>query len=288
MTTVVDKRAKDEQAVLFICDYSPPRGSDPQLLEPARDLDVDFISAAYNPGKSTRVTSAFVAHWIKENTAKDVVFTVATRDMNKVATQSLLLGADLVGLENVVVVMGDRFSEKERAVVKAVHDYRPTELVAAVNDMNEGRDFKGLKLRTPTSLCVGATVDLGHGWERELPLARKKVEAGAKFFLLQALFEPQQLTDFLGRYADAYGEDISVPIFCGVQVMSPDSIVFGDIPAWVKSDLDKDRSGVDVALQVLGGFLDRGFRSIYLVPPILKGGRRDYEAAQRFLEAHRG
>ena len=288
MTTIVNKRVEDEQAVLFICDYSPPRGSDPQLLEPARDLDVDFISAAYNPGKSTRVTSAFVAHWIKENTDKDVVFTVATRDMNKVATQSLLLGADLVGLENVVIVMGDSFSEKERAVVKAVHDYRPTELVAAVNDMNEGRDFKGLKLRTPTSLCVGATVDLGHSWKRELPLTRKKVKAGAKFFLLQALFKPQQLTDFLGRYADVYDEEISAPIFCGVQVMSPDSIVFGDIPDWVKGDLDKDRSGVDVALQVLGGFLDRGFRSIYLVPPILKGGRRDYEAAVRFLEAHRG
>ena len=288
MTKVVDKRAQDEEAVLFICDFSPPRGASPGVLERARDLDADFISTAYNPGKSTRVSSPLAALWIKQNAGKDVVFTIATRDMNKVAVQSLLLGAALMGLENVVVVKGDGFTDRELSAVRAVNDFRPTELLGSIGSMNEGLDYRGGKLQSPTGFCVGASIDLGRDIGRETALTRKKVEAGAQFFLLQALFYPQRLKEFLEGYADRYGEELSAPVFCGVQVVTQDSIVFGDVPSWVTDDLDKGRSPEDIALQVLQGYLDEGFRSIYLLPPILRGGRRDYEAAQRVIEAVRG
>jgi 5,10-methylenetetrahydrofolate reductase len=288
MTKVIDKRAQDADAIMFVCDFSPPRGADPELLAPAAELDADFISVAYNPGKSARISSPFAAHWIKQNTGKDVVFTLATRDMNKVAAQSLLLGAALFGLDNVVVVKGDEFTERDLAVVKAVDDFTPTELLGSVRSMNRGLDFKGLKLRSPTDLCVGSVIDLGRGVDREMKLTRRKVEAGAQFFLLQTLFHPGRLRAFLDGYADTYGEPLSPPVFCGVQVLTTDSIVFGEVPEWVSSDLAKGRRGDDIAAQIVQQFVDEGFRSIYLVPPILKGGRRDYEAAQRVLAAFKG
>ena len=40
-------------------------------------------------------------------------------------------------------------------------------------------------------------------------------------------------------------------------------------------------------LQLTQGFRDAGFRTIYLIPPILRGGRRDYAAAQQVIEALR-
>ena len=98
MTTIAEKRDQDRDAVVFICDFSPPRGSDPALLEGAQQIGADFISVAYNPGKSTRVNSTLAASWIQANAAQDVLFALATRDMNKVAAESLLLGADLMGL----------------------------------------------------------------------------------------------------------------------------------------------------------------------------------------------
>ena len=67
--------------------------------------------------------------------------------------------------------------------------------------------------------------------------------------------------------------------------MTQESIVFGNIPQWVTDDLDKGRAGQDIAMQVLEDFSDAGLRNIYLVPPILRGGRRDYEAAQEVLES---
>jgi len=288
LSTVVDKRAQDSNAVLFICDFSPPRGGDPELLEPVRRLDADFISVAYNPGRSTRVNSAFAAAWIKANTGADALFTLATRDMNKVAVQSLLLGADLLGLENMVVVKGDEFSERDLSVVKPVDDFVPTGLLRSIASMNQGLDFKGGKLRSPTKLCAGAVIDLAHGVERETALVRRKVEAGAQFFLMQPVFDPLRLQGFLSGYDREYGEPLAAPVFCGIQVMVRDGIIFGGIPDWVTSDLEGGRPGDEIAVQVLQDFVVAGFRSFYLVPPIFRGGRRDYDAAQRVIEAFRG
>ena len=112
--------------------------------------------------------------------------------------------------------------------------------------------------------------------------------AGAQFFLMQPLFDSQRLEDFLAGYERAYGEPLAPPVFCGIQVMAPDSIVFGDIPEWVTKGLSGGRPGDEIAVQVLRDFGAEGCRSIYLVPPIMRGGRRDYNAAQRVIEAFRG
>ncbi|MCI0437683.1 MAG: methylenetetrahydrofolate reductase [Chloroflexi bacterium] len=287
MTKVADRAKAEPGRTVFICDFSPPRGADPALLEDAKHLDVDFISVAYNPGKSVRLNSAVAAHWIKANAGKDALFTLATRDMNKVAAQSLLLGAQLLGLENVVVVKGDDFTERELSSVKDVNDFRPTELIASIAKMNEGVDFRGSNLRAPTDFCIGATIDLNRDTRRELALTRRKAEAGAQFFMAQPTYDPQVPRRFLERYAERYGEELSPPVFHGMQVMVKDSIMFGDVPQWVKDGLESGRPGPDIALELLQSFTNAGFRTIYLVPPILRGGRRDYEAAQAVLEAFR-
>ena len=258
------------------------------MFDRIRAVGADFISVAYNPGKAAKLNSAFAARWLEDHSENQgVVFTLATRDMNKLATQSLLLGADLLGLRNVVVLQGDRFSEQELGSVASVDDFKPTELLRSIQAMNEGVDYRGSKLRSPTNLCAGAALDLGHGLEREVQLTRRKVEAGAQFFLMQPLFDVESIAEFLDRYAGRYGETLTTPLFCGVQVMTPESIVFGDVPAWVTSDLEKGRPGQDIATDLLGQFGERGFRTIYLVPPILRGGRRDYETAQLVIEAAR-
>ncbi len=288
MTSVLAKRALRPDDVLFICDFTPPRSADPDRLEPARHLDADFISVAYNPGKSVRVTSVAAAAWIMQRAGKEVVFTLATRDMNKLAVQSLLLGAALWGLENVVIVQGDAFTEKELTAVSAVDDFRPTELIRSVLALNDGRDYKGGKLPDPTNLCVGATIDLGDDRERQAQLSHRKVQAGAQFFLLQALFDPLHLEQFLDLYARVAGEPLAVPLFAGIQILTPDSLVFGPVPAWITDDLATGRPGEEIAVALVHQFIDSGFKSIYLIPPILRGGRRDYPAAQRVLAAFRG
>ena len=287
MTTVVEKHHAAGVSPLFICDFSPPRGSDPRLFAPAKDLSADFISVGYNPGKFVTVNSAMAAAWIKGSYGKDVLFTLATRDMNKLAIQSLLLGADLHGLNNVVVLWGDRFTERELEHTRRVNDFTPTGLVSSVGPLNEGTDYRGLNLRASANLCVGATIDISGDIDLQVRLTRRKIEAGAQFFLLQSVFDAKTANGFLDRYTASNGKDLDVPVFWGVPMLARDGITFGRVPEWATDDLARGRSGRDIALQILADLFSARHRRIYLMPPIVRRGPRDYESAQAVMEAAR-
>ncbi len=199
MVKVTDSCFEATGHTSIICDFSPPRSGDPSVVEQAQ-LDVDFISVAYNPGRAVRTNSAMLASAIQRS-GKDTVFTLATRDMNKLAVQSQLLGAQMLGVQNVVVVQGDPFSERDRSLVIPVNDYQPTGLIADIAQMNQGQDFREANLRTPTGLCIGAAVDLGRGIEEEAQLAVRKVNAGANFLITQPIFD----VDHVARFRDTYG-----------------------------------------------------------------------------------
>lgn len=206
---VTDKCAAQADQMIYISDFTPLKSADAHdSLKQAQGLEVDFICVVYNPGKVVRVASAILAYTIKQQTQKDVIFNLSTRDMNKLALQSHLLGAQMLGLNNVVVIKGDSFTEQDLSLVKAVNDFNPTTLIQAMAAMNAGQDYKGLKLQMPTDLCIGATIDLG-------------------------------------------------------------------------------REGTEIALEILHQLQALGISRIYLIPPILKGGVRDYEAAQQVLERAR-
>ena len=288
MVKVTEKCGKSDGKPFFICDFSPPRGGDPSLLDGAGSLDADFLCVAYSPGKAVRVDPVIAAHVLKERTGKEVVFTMATRDMNRLAIQNHLLGADLLGLENLVVVGGDPFGERDMGLVNDVSDFTSTELIGAVKSMNEGVDFRGLKLRSPTDFCVGATVDLARGVDREARLLYKKVSAGTDFLITQPVYDLDSLGEFQERYESLAGEELQIPIFVGLQVLEKDGIIFSDVPEKVRRELEEGRHGTDIAMELLHRFFQRGVTNIYLVSPILRGGRRDYQAAQRVLDAAGG
>ena len=120
MTTVIQKLKQSNGTPVFICDFSPPRGADVSVVEQVQSVGADFVAVAYSPGRSVRVDSTVMAHLIAQAGGQDVIFNLASRDMNKLALQNHLLGAQLLGLQNVIVLQGDGFTEKDREVVKAV------------------------------------------------------------------------------------------------------------------------------------------------------------------------
>ncbi len=288
MATVTDLYTSKGGRPLIAVDFSPPRAGDPAFAEAARALDADLVCVAYSPGRSVRMDSVAAAATIKRRAGKDVIFNLSPRDMNRLALQMHLLGAQALGLENVLVLQGDAFSEKDLTRVTPVVDYRPTGLVHAIKEMNQGVDFKGLKLAAPTSFCVGATADFSKGIESQARLAHRKTEAGADFLVTQSVYDPAHVADFKGSYEAAAGRPLGVPVLYGVQVLVQGGLIFGDVPPAMKSDLERGRPGPEIALELLRSLMDAGCDAFYLIPPILKGGARDYEAAQRVLAALRG
>ena len=272
---------------VVLCDCTPPRSADPAALDAVGAVGADFACVAYNPGKLPRADSVAAALAIKERTGTDVVFNLATRDMNKIAVQSRLLGAQMLGLENVVVLQGDRFSPEEAERVKAVNDFTPTALIASAAAMNDGLDYRGSRLRGATALCIGASFDLARDMDREVALTQRKVEAGAHFLIAQPIYDLTVRHRFLEAYERYAGAPLSLPVFWGLQVLEKDGLIFGDVPQAMRQQLDEGRPGADIAIELLRQFVDDGVRGVYLVPPILRGGARDYEAARQVLASPR-
>lgn len=267
---------------MVICDVSPPRGGAPGPLKNAAAIDADFLSVAYNPGQSVRVNSVLTAKYVLDRLCKPAVFTLATRDMNRIAIQSLLLGASWAGLHNVVVVRGDPIRRRERQRVKSVHDYATTALLADISRMNQGLDFRGLSLGNPTSFCPGATVDIGKSIESEASLASRKIVAGAEFLLSQAHFNASDVRDLRSRVSTRSRQEF--PVFAGVQVLAQDGIDFGNVPDGIRDDLDNGKSGLEIAQEIALQLWTEGITTFYVIPTIRRRGIRDYSTASDLVQ----
>ena len=284
MTTVTEKFRHRNGRPVFVCDFSPPRGADFSTVEQVKRVGADFVSVAYSPGRSVRVDSTAMAQIIGLSGEQDVIFSLAPRDMNKLALQNHLLGAQALGLENVVVLGGDDFTPRDRGLLTPVNDYSSTGLIKAIGDLNQGEDFRGLKLRKPTRFCIGAVIDFGASdIEREARLTDRKVRAGAHFFFSQAFYSVEVANRFYETYSSVAGGNLTLPVFHGLQILERDGILFGDVPAQLRDDLEKGRSALEIAFEQLQSYIDKGMDLIYLIPPILKGGRRNYAAAEQLL-----
>ena len=284
MTKITDAYQSKGRRPFVVCDFSPPRGASLNFLEDARNLDADFISVNYNPGRVPRAGSAMTAHAIRQHIGREVLFTLAVRDMNPLALQSHLLGAAMLGLENVLILGGDPFPSARRRASGAVGAMRPTELMRIVRGMNEGLDRRGRPLESATNLCVGGVINLSAHIEPEARLTHAKIQAGAQFFVTQPVFDPQRLKAFRAAYADSVGGPLNAPVFYGLQIPRLGQVSFSPLPPHYQGQLEGGRSGEDIAAEVWEGLRREGVDALYLVPPVGPRGARDYEAAARVLQ----
>lgn len=284
MTKITDAYNSKKRKPLVICDFSPPRGASLEFLEDVHKLEADFISVNYNPGRVPRADSAMTAHAIRQQTGREVIFTLATRDMNPLALQSHLMGAAALGLQNVLILRGDPFPATHRRKAGAVGAMRPTELMRIVRGMNEGLDRRSRPLEAATNLCVGGAINLSDHIESEARLTHAKVQAGAQFFVTQPVFDPRSVKTFRTAYVDSVGEPLTVPVFYGLHILRKESPSFSPVPAHYQRQLRQGRSGEDIALEVWESLATEGVDALYLIPPVGPRGMRDYESAARFLQ----
>ena len=102
---------------------------------------------------------------------EEVIFTVAVRDKNHLALQSELLGAQLLGLENVVVVNGDLPKYELPTGSTTKDQLTTTKVISGITDLNNGIDYRSSALDQSCDFCIGAAVDLGHAFTHECNLA---------------------------------------------------------------------------------------------------------------------
>ena len=180
----------------------PPKGTDiDETLSVARSLwpHVQAININENPHAVMRISSLAVSRLLVENGMEPVVH-VTTRDKNRLALQSDLLGAAVLGIENVLVVSGDHQSLGDHKEAKPVYDLDTVQMLHVVSRLMSGEDLAGNPLAGTPVFFPGAAVNpQAEIPELEIIKMEKKALAGARFFQTQAVYDLEALAAFMER-----------------------------------------------------------------------------------------
>lgn len=144
-----------------------------------------------------RLGSMAVCHLLVKR-GLEPIFQITCRDRNRLALQSDLLSAYVLGIRNVLVLTGDHTVLGDHPEAKPVFDLDSVSLLDAASGLMEGKDMKGNDLEGKPEFCLGAVVNPGADiMELQLIKMEKKIKAGAKFFQTQAVYDLESFEKFM-------------------------------------------------------------------------------------------
>ena len=198
-------------------EIGPPKGVDlEKCLEDAEKLrkKVAAINVTDLQSAVMRIGSMAVCAKLVER-GLEPVFQRTCRDRNRLALQSDLLSAWVLGIRIVLCLTGDHPSLGDHPEAKAVYDLDSVQLLKAASSLNEGQDMAAHQLDGKPDFFLGAVVTPGaEPLEPQLIKMKKKVDAGARFFQTQAIYEPEKFEKFMDR-----AQTFNVPVMAGVVVL---------------------------------------------------------------------
>jgi 5,10-methylenetetrahydrofolate reductase len=126
------------------------------------------------------------------------ILQLTCRDRNRMALQSDLLTASVLGVRNVLAMTGDPVDAGDHPMAKAVFDISSAALLELIGQLNSGNDGAGHPLEGKTDFFCGATVNpCVEPLEPELKRFEEKVAAGARFFQTQAIYDLEAFARFI-------------------------------------------------------------------------------------------
>ena len=195
-------------------EVGPPKGIDIQeMLETAETIrgKVDAINATDQQSSAMRLGSLATCCILKQK-GLETVLQVTCRDRNRIALQSDLLSAAVLGIENVLCLTGDHVSLGDHPQAKPVFDLDSVSLLQAAKVLEQGKDLAGKELAGSPKFCLGAVVSpASEPVEPQLIKMERKVRAGAQFIQTQAIYEPKKFEEFIKATAH-----LKVPVMVGI------------------------------------------------------------------------
>jgi len=199
------REALESDKFLVTAEIGPAKGTETGvLLEDASILRdrVDAINVTDMQSSVMRLGSVAVCHLLKDM-GVDPVLQVTCRDRNRLALQSDLLSAWVLGVRNVLSLTGDHPTLGDHPHAKAVFDLDSVSLLEVIGKLNSGLDMAGSELKGATGFLPGAVVNPGADTDAALDLQimkmEKKIEAGARFFQTQAIYDLDIFEKFMKR-----------------------------------------------------------------------------------------
>lgn len=207
----------DSGKFVVTAEIGPPKGTDiKEMLHHIELLKgkVDAANVTDNQSAVMRVCSVAVCKIALDN-GLEPILQMTCRDRNRIGLQSDLLGAHVLGIRNVLCMTGDHVSAGDHKAAKPVYDVESVQLLRIVDGLNNGKDMSGSDLKGSTDFFQGAVVTPETDFlEPQLLKFEKKVNAGAKFFQTQAIYDISKFKEFM-----SFARRFPIKILAGIVVL---------------------------------------------------------------------
>jgi methylenetetrahydrofolate reductase (NADPH) len=197
----------------------PPRGSDPEDITKKAELirkHVDAINITDNQTSVTRLCSLASCIHLKMMGIEPTLQMV-TRDRNRIALQSDILGAASFDIHNILCLSGDHQKFGDCPNAQNVFDIDSMQLIQLVRLMrDEGNFLGGDEIKRPPRMFVGAAANpFADPFEIRVPRLAKKVAAGVEFIQTQCIYNLDKFELWMKHLCDR-GLHEKVYILAGV------------------------------------------------------------------------
>lgn len=194
------KESLEKGKFVITTEIGPPKGVSVDAI--LNELEcvktrVDAVNVTDQQSAVMRLGSIVASRVLIDN-GYEPICQITCRDRNRIALQSDLLSAHVLGIRNVLVMTGDHPLLGDHPQAKPVYDLDSISLLHAIRKLREGQDLSGNALNGSPDFLVGAVVNpLAEPLEPEIIKMEKKVSEGARFFQTQAIFRPDLFEKFI-------------------------------------------------------------------------------------------
>lgn len=195
----------------------PPKGGNPERMVEMASLLKHRVHAVNITDGSRAVLrmSSLASSVILLQHGIEPICQVACRDRNCIALQADLMGAQALGIRNILALTGDPVKAGDHPQAKGVFDLESVRLIQLIGKLNQGHDFNDCPMPDgSTEFFVGAAVDpQSSSWSGLQRRFERKLAAGAQFFQSQLISDFERLEKFMDQVAAGCDRPILAGIF---------------------------------------------------------------------------
>ena len=255
----------DNGQFVVTAEVGPPKGIHAEhLVEEAKTYlsGITAVNVTDNQSSVMRMGSLPTCVALK-NAGLTPILQLTCRDRNRIALQSELLGAAMLGIDNILCLTGDHTTMGDHKQAKPVFDLDSVSLLHTVCQLEKGVDLGGNPLiGEPPKFAKGAVVSpCSDSVDAQLAKMERKVMAGADYFQTQAVYEPEKFISFMEK-AKQFGKPVQlgivIPKSAGMAKFMNNNVAGIHIPQDMIDELaaDKERAkagitGIEIAARVI-------------------------------------
>ena len=286
----------EKKSKVITAELMPPRGGSPIRSIKIAQLLKDKVHAVNITDGSRavmRMCSMAMSKLLLENEIEPVM-QISCRDRNKIALQSDILGANALGIKNILCITGDSVIAGDQQDAKAVHEFESVRLLQQIQAFNKGIDPTfGELADKKTSIFAGTAADPSCRNKRSLKnRIIKKKEAGAQFIQTQMVMEKENLIEF----CEEISKPLEIPVIAGVFLLKsyknalfinkyvPGAHIPENILNRLKDAKDPLKEGIQIAAEQAHDFINiangihlMAVKAEYLIPEILEKANLNLE-----------